>query len=94
MAEIRVPGERSIVLAMQQSAVAPGNDQQPAISREVDTHRERGEVDPGDHLLAPRLVDRHHLLPAPVREPQATVMPARRLAERHTLQEHLWIRHR
>src|SRR5262249_19099008 len=51
------------------------------------------KVNPDDHLLVPGRVGRDDLPRTPVREPQSTVVPARRLAERNTLQEHLRARH-
>ena len=49
--------------------------QQPPVREEIDAHRDR--CDGHDHLVAAVAADRDHLVRAPVREPQSSVVPAR-----------------
>ena len=70
------------------AVLVPGHDQQPAVGQPVDRERERRR-DAGDDLAVALEIDGDDLLRAPVGEPQAAVVPARRLADREPGQQNL-----
>src|SRR5262249_40153149 len=63
----------------EQPPLPAGHDQHPSVAEPVDAARERGCAQ--DDLAPPADVDRDHLPPAPVGEPEPPVVPARLLSE-------------
>ena len=74
-AQIDMINQRAIGLLPQQSLFLAGDDQQPAVGQPIDRERDRaGHL--GDHLTMTIEIERKNLRGAPVRQPQAAVVPA------------------
>src|SRR6266581_3877421 len=75
--------QRPVWLPAQEKSLGTRYDKQAPIGEPVDGERDRG-WDTGDYLAVALDIDGDDLLRAPVREPQTTLMPTRRLADHKT----------
>ena len=75
----------------QQSPLGRVHDQQPPVREKIDAHRERGDVH--HDLVASIHAEHDHLVRAPVREPEPSVVPAWRLAENDTFHQDVTCAH-
>ena len=72
--QVGVRDQRPVALTAQQPPLRRVHDQQPAVGEEIDAHRER--CDAQHHLVGTVGAEGDHLIRAPVREPQPSVVPA------------------
>jgi hypothetical protein len=78
--------ERPVELSAQETALAPRHDEQPAIAQPIDAEWKLTPSADDDFAVTVE-IDRHDLSSAPVREPEAVLMPAWRLPHRRPAQQ-------
>src|SRR5438034_1055573 len=81
--QVSMDHQRPVWLPTQEKRLGARYDKQAPIGQPVDGERDRG-WDTGDYLAVALDIDGDDLLRAPVREPQTTLMPTRRLADHKT----------